>query len=86
MTLLSARCFLLMLHTVASGAGAGRVKRFFVLVDMLDDPVLVQNEGRSPGSREIIHQNAVLFCDLTVKIAQQWKGYADLLGKCLVGG
>jgi hypothetical protein len=75
-----------MLEQAAAGDGFGGVHRVLTNVDVLNDPLLVDNEGRALSqlvarSTHLLHPNRYpkLFENLKVRIAQERKAEAELL-------
>lgn len=75
-----------MLQVVAGLSDAARIDRFGALLDVLDDPVLVNQErganSQAPGGM----QDSVFHTDFTFEVAEQREGDAKVLGKALVAG
>ena len=75
-----------MLQDAARRVRARGIDGLRVLVNVLDHACLVHHERRAVGEAALCVQNAVLFRDLALKIAQQWIGEPELLRELPVGG
>lgn len=76
---------LFVLEQAASGAGPRRVDRVLVLVNVPDDAVLVHHEGRAIRESLLTVEDPVILRGGPLKVAQQRKRDADLIGKGFVG-
>jgi hypothetical protein len=77
---------LLMLEHATRGTGAARVDGVLTHVDMLDDTLLVDDKRGAIGKLLLLVQNAILFGDGSLEIAEEGEHEAFLLGKGGVGG
>ena len=75
-----------MLQEVAGLPDAARIDRFGALLDVLDDPVLVNQERGADGQTPVRIQDSVLHADFTFEVAEQWEGDAEVFGKAFVAG
>ena len=62
------------------------VNGFGALLDMLHDSVFVQQERGADREAPGGVQDAILYADFPLEIAQQRKGDAEVLGKAFVAG
>ena len=71
---------------VARIGGTCRIDRYITFIDVLDDPFLVYHEGGAISESLLLIENAIVFNDCPLKVAEEWKSNADLFGELTVGG
>jgi len=74
------------LQQIASGSGPTRVDGILAHVDMLDDILLIDDKRSAVGELLLLVQNAVLFRDRSLEVAEEGERETFLLGKGSVGG
>jgi hypothetical protein len=74
------------LEQVASSSGPAGVDGILTHVDMLDDTLLVYNERSAVGELLLLVQNAVLFGNRSLEVAEEREHEAFLFGEGSVGG
>ena len=75
-----------MLQQVASLPHSARINRLGTLFDVLNDPLLVHQEGGANGEAFCRIQHPVLLADGPFEVAQQREANAEVLGKAMVAG
>jgi hypothetical protein len=70
---------------VAGVSGGSWIDRHVSFIDVLNDPVLIDDEGGAIAEALFFIKNSVVFNHGSLKVAQQWKGYPDVLCKTAVG-
>ena len=75
-----------MLQQVAGLPDAARIDGLGTLLDVLHNPLLVDQKTGAHGQTLGRVQNSILLADVSLEVAQQGKGEAILLGKSMVAG
>jgi len=76
----------LVLQKVASLSDSAWIDCLRPLFNMLNNSVLVQQERGADGEAPGGVQDAVLHADLSLEVAEQREGYAEVFGKAFVAG
>ena len=64
---------------------AGRINRLGPLLDVADDPVLVDDEGGAAADEPLLVEDTVSPDHLTLDVAQEREGHSDVFLKAFVG-
>jgi hypothetical protein len=70
---------------IAGFDGGGWIDRHAAFVDVLNDPVLVDDERGSISEALFFIKNSVIFHHSSLEITEQWKSYPNVLCKTAVG-
>ncbi len=71
---------------VACFRGAGRIDRHVTFVDVLNDPVFVDDKRCAITKALFFIKDSIVLHNSPFEIAEYWKGNAELFGKLTVGG
>lgn len=75
-----------MREDVARFSGAGWINCHITFVDVLNDPLFVDDEGRAIAEALLFIEDPVILHDGALEIAEYWESYANLLGEFTVRG
>ena len=71
---------------VAGFRGGGWIDRHAAFVNVLNDSLLVDDEGGSVAEALFLIKDSVILHHRSLKITEQWKRYTDVLCKTAIGG
>ena len=64
---------------------AGRINRLSPLLDVTDDPVLINDEGGAAADEPLLVEDAVSPDHLPLDVAQEREGHSNVLLETIVG-
>ena len=83
---LSCSVLISFLECAARLVSARRVNRRRSLLDMADDPILVDDEGGAAADEPLLVKDAVSLDHLSLDVAEQWERHPDVFLEAVVSG